>query len=64
MQQVLVMVKQLETPTLVSPLSCADLQWKELISIIVKINDIDIADEDIDKLSYHERCDTLNSNPV
>ena len=23
-----------------------------------------IADEDIDRLSHHERCDTLNKNPV
>ena len=45
-------------------LSCADLQWNELISIIFKLNDIDIADEDIDRLSYRERCDTFNKNPV
>ena len=32
--------------------------------IIFKLNGIDIADEDIDRLSYHERCDTLNRNPV
>ena len=44
--------------------SSADLQWNELISIIFKLNDIDIADEDIDRLSYHERCDTFNKNPV
>ena len=44
--------------------SCAALQWNELISIIFKLNDIDIADEDIDRLSYHERCDTFNKNPV
>ena len=64
MKQVLAMVKQLETPTFFPPLSCADLSWKELISIIVKLNGIDIADEDIDRLSYHERCDTLNKNLV
>ena len=45
-------------------LSCADLQWNELISIIFKLNDIVIADEDIDRLSYRERCDTFNKNPV
>ena len=58
------MVKQLETPKFFPPLSCADLRWKELIFIIVKVNGIDRADEDIDRLSYHERCDTLNKNPV
>ena len=54
----------METPTFVPLFTCAGLQWKELISIIVKITGIDIADEDIDKLSYDERCDTLNNNPV
>ena len=30
----------------------------------VKLNGIDIAEKDIDRLSYHERCYTLNKNPV
>ena len=58
------MVKQLSTPTFFLTLPYADLQWNELISIIFKLNGIDIADEDIDRLSYHERCDTLNKNPI
>ena len=58
------MVKQLGTPTFFLTFSCADLRWNELISIIFKRNGIDIADEVIDRLSYHERCDTLNKNPV
>ena len=58
------MVKQFGTPTFFLTLSRADLQWNELISIIFKLNGIDIANEDIDRLSYHERCDTLNKNPV
>ena len=52
------------TPTFFLTLSCADLRWNELIYIIFKLNGTDIADEDIDRLSYHERCDTLNKNPV
>ena len=64
LHQVLAMVKQLETPTFFLTLSCADLQWNELISIIFKLNVIDIADEDKGILSYHERCDTLTKNPV
>ena len=64
LHQVLAMVKQLGTPTIFLTLSCADLQWNELISIIFKLNGIDIADEDIDRLSFHQRCDTLNKNPV
>ena len=58
------MVKQLGTPTFFLTLSCAALQWNELISIIFKLNGIDIVDGDIDRLSYHGRCDTFNKNSV
>ena len=34
--EVLAMVKQLGTPTFFLTLSCADLRWNELISIITK----------------------------
>ena len=64
MHQVLAMVKQLETPTFFLILSCVDLRWNELISIIFKLNRVDILDEEVDEMSYHERCDTLNENPV
>ena len=64
LHQVLAMVKQLGTPTFFLTYSCADLRWNGLISIIFKLNGIDIAVEDIDRLSYHERCDTLNKYPV
>ena len=43
---------------------CADLRWNELISIIFKLNRVDISDEEVDEMTYHERCDTLNKNPV
>ena len=56
--------KQLGTPTFYLTLSCADLRWNELISIIFKLNRVDISDEEVDEMSYHERCDTLNKNPV
>ena len=58
------MVKQLGTPTFFLTLSCADLRWNELISIIFKLNRVDISDEEVDEMSYHERCDILNKNPV
>ena len=58
------MVKQLGTQTFFLTLSCADLQWNELISIIFKLNRVDILDEEIDEMLYHERCDTLNKNPT
>ena len=64
LHQVLAMVKKLGTPKFFLTFSCANLRWNELISIIFKLNGIDIADEDINRLSYHERRDTLNKNPV
>ena len=53
------MVKQLGTPTRFLTWSC-----NELISIIFKLNNIDISHEEVDGMSYHERCDTLNKNPI
>ena len=64
LHEVLAMVKQLGIPTFFLTLSCADLRWNELISIISKLNRLNISEEDIDQMSYHERCDTLNKNPV
>ena len=64
MHQVLAIVEHLGTPIFFLTLPCADLRWNELISIIFKLNGVDVAVEDIDRLSYHERCDTLNKNPV
>ena len=58
LHQVLAMVKQLGTPTFFLTLSCADLRWNELISIIVKLNCVDIWDEEVDEMSYHKRCGT------
>ena len=64
MQEVLAMVKQLGIPTFFLTLSCADLRWNELISIISKINNLNLSDEDICHMTYNERCDVLNKNPV
>ena len=45
-------------------LSCADLRRNELISIISKLKGENMLNEDIDKMSYFERCRYLNLNPV
>ena len=58
------MVKQLGIPTFFMTLSCADLRWNELIGIISKLNSLNLSDNDINNMSYQERCDTLNKNPV
>ena len=62
--EVLAMVKQLGVPTFFLTLSCADLRWDELISIISKLNNLNLTESDITNLSYLKRCNLLNSNPI
>ena len=50
LHEVLAMVKQLGIPTFFLTLSCADLRWNELISIISKLNGLNISEEDIDQM--------------
>ena len=64
MYEVIAMVKQLGIPTWFMTLSCADLRWPELFQIIGKIQGLNLTDEEIEGLSYNERCSMLNSNPV
>ena len=58
------MVKQLGTPTFSLTLSCAHLRWNEMISIIYKLNGVDIADEKIPRMSYHERFESKIQYPL
>ena len=62
--EVLAMVKQLGLPTYFMTLSCADLRWAELPSIISKLNGSEKSYEEISQIDYLERCNILNSNPV
>ena len=62
--EVLAMVKQLGVPTFFMTLSCADLRWNELVSIISKLNGLNLTDDDINNMDYFQRCEILNSNPV
>ena len=52
LHQVLALVKQLGTLTFFLTLSCADLRWNELISVIFKLNRVDIFNEKVDEMSY------------
>ena len=45
-------------------LSCPDLRWPELFQIISRMQGKDITDEEVDALSYDEKCKMLNLNPV
>ena len=64
MNEVVAMVKQLGIPTWFMTLSCADLRWPELFQIISRMQGKDITDEEVDALSYDEKCKMLNLNPV
>ena len=63
MYEVVAMVKQLGIPTWFMTLSCADLRWPELFQIISRMQGKDITDEEVDALSYDEKCKMLNLNP-
>ena len=64
LHDVLAMVKQLGIPTYFLILSYADLRWEELPYIINKLNNLGLSDEKLKNLSYQERCNLLNNNPV
>ena len=64
MYEVIAMVQQLGIPTWFMTLSCADLRWHELFHILSRVRGENITDEEIDNLSYNEKCSLLNLNPV
>ena len=64
MYEVIVIVKPLGIPTWFVTLSCADLRWPELLQVLARIQGNDLTDEQVDALSYNEKCQTLNLNPV
>ena len=64
MYDILAMVKQLGIPTWFMTLSCADLSWPELFQIITRTQGKNISDEEVNALSYNERCSLLSLNPV
>ena len=47
-------------------LSCADLRWNELVSLvfIIIINNLNLSEEEVQNLPYQERCKLFNMNPV
>ena len=62
--EVLAMVKQLGLSTISMTFSCADILWNELLEIISKLNRLDFSDDIIKNMTYQERPNTLNKNPV
>ena len=64
MYEVVEMVKQLGIPTWFMTLSCTDLRWHELFQIIARTNGKNMTDEEVEALSYDERCRLLNLNLI
>ena len=62
--EVLAMVKNLGVPSWFMTLSCADLRWNDLFHILSKINGDQMTDDQIENLSYDQKCSMLNLNPV
>ena len=58
------MVKQLGLPTFFITLSCADLQWKELLLIIAELRADVLSEDSINEMDLFERCRYLSLNPV
>ena len=58
------MVKQLDLSAFFLTLSCADLGWNELVSIISKFEGSVLSQDKIQDLSYQDKCKLLNKNPV
>ena len=55
MYEVVATVKQFGIPTWFRTLSCADLRWPELFSIIGRTKSLNFTDAQVDTLSYNER---------
>ena len=61
---VLAMVKQLEVPTYFLTLSRPDLRWEGLPYIVNRLNNFGFTEEELKNLSYQERCNLFNNDPV
>lgn len=62
--ELLAMIRQLGTPTWFFTLSAADMKWLDMIQIIARQYSVSYSDEDVQALSYDEKCSWLRRNPV
>ena len=53
-----------DPPTFSLTFTCADLRWEQLPYAFNKLNNLDLRDEDLKKLSYHKRHNLLSKNPI
>ena len=50
------MVKQLDCPTCFMANSSANVRWNELLSTIIKLNNLGLSENDIEKAPYEMLC--------
>ena len=62
--EVFAMIRQLGCPTFFLTLSCADLHWEELVFLVSALDNRHLTKNDIDAMTYLQRCEILNKNPV
>ena len=62
--ELLAMIRQLGTPTWFFTLSAADMKWPDMIQIIARQYGVSYSDEDVQALSYDDKCTWLRCNPV
>ena len=58
------MIKHLKILIYFLTLSCAEQRWEELAYIINKLSNLGLSDDELKSLSYQERCNLSNNNPV
>lgn len=64
LHEVLAKVKDMGLPTFFLTLSCAYLRWNQLISLISKLEGDVLCENEIQDLSYQDRCKLLSKNLV
>ena len=50
------MIKQLGCTTFFLTLSCADVKWKEIPTMISKFNNLNLSKENLESMNYFENC--------
>lgn len=59
------MIRQLSIPTWFCSLSAAESRWTDLLKILGKlVNEKDYTDDDIENLTWQEKCKLIKSDPV
>ena len=58
------MIRQIGCPTFFMTLSCADLHLDDLIANIFKLKRQNLSEEHVKNVSYFQKCEILNENPV